>query len=189
MKRILFKLCSLLLAGSLMLFSSACLSGRRITGDPTPSMTQSEEEEASQTQSFSVSIQTIRKGYLTVGCDPGWEPFSYYENGSLTGFEVDLLLEMCRSLNLELEIVTMDYEVLMTSCMQKRVDCVVGISYSDERAEILYASVPYYSDTTEEDPFDLVIYSNSRHLTLILDNLLKTYGKNGVMDGLIDQYF
>ena len=61
-----------------------------------------------------MSVKTIKPGVLTVGTNPDLEPLSYYdENGKLTGFDVDLITEICKTLDLECVIITMDYEELL----------------------------------------------------------------------------
>ena len=126
----------------------------------------------------------------TVGTNPDLEPLSYYdENGKLTGFDVDLITEICKTLDLECVIITMDYEELLTSCADNQVDCVIGgILYSDDRAEFLFYS-HYLTETIDGETMDYCIYAKSYNLTNTFSAILETYKENGVYNAIYQRYF
>ena len=137
-----------------------------------------------------MSVKTIKPGVLTVGTNPDLEPLSYYdENGKLTGFDVDLITEICKTLALECVIITMDYEELLTSCADNQVDCVIGgILYSDDRAEFLFYS-HYLTETIDGETMDYCIYAKSYNLTNTFSAILETYKENGVYNAIYQRYF
>lgn len=137
-----------------------------------------------------MSVKTIKPGVLTVGTNPDLEPLSYYdENGKLTGFDVDLITEICKTLDLECVIITMDYEGLLTSCADNQVDCVIGgILYSDDRAEFLFYS-HYLTETIDGETMDYCIYAKSYNLTNTFSAILETYKENGVYNAIYQRYF
>lgn len=64
---------------------------------------------------------------LVLGNEGSYPPFSMVEpSGRLTGFEPDLAREMCKRMNVECEIVVMDFKALIPALMQKKLDGVVS---------------------------------------------------------------
>ena len=67
---------------------------------------------------------------MTLGICPGMKPYSDYEQGKLVGFDVDLAVKISGSLGLKLQLITMDFEELFTSCLQDEVDGILGMAYT-----------------------------------------------------------
>jgi|GEM_PF-3176482 len=180
-------------ACGLFVFSSACFvpfrqgissateAGTHATQSP-PADSESRAPEAQ------ISIQTIKPGVLTVGISPGMKPYSFYEAGQLTGFDLDLAAAVSQRLELELKIVTMDFEDLFSACEKKQVDCVMGMEYSDIRAEALYF-VSYMAETVNDEKFDIGLYTNSSNLADTLSSIFEAFAYNGQHSALVEKYF
>ena len=174
----------LLMAGAVT--CTSCLAVRQIS------------EPATEPESIAVSepgneiiptLKTVREGYLTLGICPGMKPYSDYEQGKLVGFDVDLAVKISGSLGLKLQLITMDFEELITSCLQDEVDGILGMSYTSLREKLLFASDPYMSEEVEGEPMDVVFYAKSSTLVEIFDSLLQAYKEDGTYAAWIKRYF
>ena len=126
---------------------------------------------------------------MTLGICPGMKPYSDYEQGKLVGFDVDLAVKMSDSLGLKLQLITMDFEELFTSCLQDEVDGILGMSYTSLREKLLFASEPYMSEEVEGEPMDMVFYAKSSTLVEISNSLLQSYKEDGTYAAWIKRYF
>ena len=93
---------------------------------------------------------TIEAGKLTVATSPDYAPYEFYaigEDGSaeLAGFDIDLIHYIADYLELELEIVPMDFDGVLLELANGSVDLgVAGISPDPERADSMDFSDIYY---------------------------------------------
>jgi arginine/ornithine transport system substrate-binding protein len=74
---------------------------------------------------------------LKLGNEGVYPPFSMVDaNGNLTGIEADLAREMCKRMNVECEIVVMDFKALIPSLLQGKFDILVSqVTPTAERKE------------------------------------------------------
>lgn len=64
---------------------------------------------------------------LVLGNEGSYPPFSMVDpSGRLTGLEPELAREMCRRMNVECEIVVMDFKALIPALLQSKLDAVVS---------------------------------------------------------------
>ncbi|WP_033828769.1 transporter substrate-binding domain-containing protein [Bacillus andreraoultii] len=86
------------------------------------------------------------KGTLTVGTSGTLYPTSYHDSDSneLTGFEVEVVKEMAKRLNLEVKFVEMAFDGMLTSINSGAIDIAANdISITAERKEKFAFSSPY----------------------------------------------
>ena len=82
--------------------------------------------EIPQPQSPSRKITIITNG-LT-------EPMNYYENGQLTGFDIEFMKRFASFANLEFEIITMDYAAMIPALQSGKGDVIISDFFkTDER--------------------------------------------------------
>jgi ABC-type amino acid transport substrate-binding protein len=94
------------------------------------------------------SLSTLAPGVLRVGTYFINPPFEFVEDGKRVGFEVDLIDEIARRLNLRPEFVDTRWEVMLQQMQQGLYDCIVGgITLTPERSRILAWSNPYMTTT------------------------------------------
>lgn len=81
-----------------------------------------------------------------VATSPSFPPFEFQaEDGSLQGFDIDLMTAIAQTQNLTLEFETMSYEDVIRSLLGDGVDAAIsGISITPERAESVSFSRPYF---------------------------------------------
>ena len=102
---------------------------------------------------------------LIVGTNAEFPPFSFIENKTIIGFDIDVAKEVAKRLDQPIEWKDMPFDALIPDTILGRVDFVAaGMSYTEERAKRVLFTKPYLT----EDP--LVILSASEQ-PLGLDDL------------------
>jgi len=96
------------------------------------------------------SLQYILdKGTFIVGLDPAFPPMGYTDDttGELVGFDIDLAREVCRRLEVELVLQSIDWSAKEMELANKSIDCIWnGFSVNDERIAALTLSKPYLAN-------------------------------------------
>ena len=96
------------------------------------------------------SIETVTDGKLTVATSPDFAPYEFYaigEDGSptLAGFDMALAQYIADYIGLELEVVTMDFDGVLSELQTKSVDLgMAGLSPDPKREEAMDFSDIYY---------------------------------------------
>ncbi|MBA2864454.1 transporter substrate-binding domain-containing protein [Methanococcus maripaludis] len=81
---------------------------------------------------------TIKTGTLTVGVFKHAPPAVYEQNGKLIGFEVELVSEIAKRMNLNVEFKEYMFSNLLNAVANNKVDCAISdISISPEREKIV----------------------------------------------------
>lgn len=106
---------------------------------------------------------------LIVGTNAEFPPFTFIENNTIMGFDIDVAKEVAQRLGKNIQIKDMPFDALIPSIILGHVDFVAaGMSYTDERAKRVLFTKPYVS----EDP--LVILTTTNHDTHLEDLKGKT---------------
>ena len=96
------------------------------------------------------SIETVTDGKLTVATSPDFAPYEFYaigEDGSptLAGFDMALAQSIADYIGLELEVVTMDFDGVLSELQTQSVDLgMAGLSPDPKREEAMDFSDIYY---------------------------------------------
>lgn len=124
------KLLALLMMATMTLSLTACGSGKEATNAD--------------------GIKTVTPGKLTVATSPDFAPYEFYaidENGTpkLAGFDMAFAQYIADSMGLELEVVTMDFDGVLSELQTKSVDLgMAGLSPDPKRAKVMDFSDIYY---------------------------------------------
>ncbi|MDR5866540.1 transporter substrate-binding domain-containing protein [Halomonas koreensis] len=84
---------------------------------------------------------------LDVVTDPSFVPFEMMdqESGEMVGFDMDIIAEVAERAGFEYNLRTMDFNGIIPAVQTGNVDiAIAGITITDERAEIVDFSDPYY---------------------------------------------
>lgn len=98
-------------------------------------------------------IKTVSAGKLTVATSPDYAPYEFYAidangNPQLAGFDMALAKYLADYLNLELEVIPMDFDGILAEVQMGNVDLgISGFSPTPERAEVVELSDIYYEGT------------------------------------------
>lgn len=133
---------------------TACGGGEKeTTAAATTAAETSAEAEESETAAEGESaaeVTTVNEGKLTVATSPDFAPYEFYaigEDGTpqLAGFDMALAQYIADDLGLELEVVTVDFDGVLSELSTKSVDLgMAGLSPDPKRADIMDFSDLYY---------------------------------------------
>lgn len=89
---------------------------------------------------------TNKKDVLRVGMDLRWPPFETVDlDAEATGISVDLAYELGKYLDMEIEIVDLEFGSLITALETNEIDIIIGsMSITTERAVKINFSDPYF---------------------------------------------
>ncbi|MBE6355296.1 transporter substrate-binding domain-containing protein [Treponema sp.] len=93
-------------------------------------------------------LTRIKKdGILTVGVEGTYPPITYHdENGTLTGFDVDIAREIGKKLGVEIKFVEAEWDSLLAAVDSGRIDTVINaVSITEERKLKYDFTDPYVS--------------------------------------------
>ncbi|KRL63786.1 transporter substrate-binding domain-containing protein [Lactobacillus psittaci] len=110
------------------------------------------------------SSEVLNKSTLTVGLEGTYAPYSYRQNGKLTGFEVELAKNVAKKLNYKVKFVPTKWDSLIAGIGAKKFDIAINdIAMTPEREKAYAFSTPYiYSKSA-------LIMKNSTSLNSIKD--------------------
>ncbi len=94
--------------------------------------------------------KVIEEGSLTVCTHLPYEPFQYNKGGEVVGFDVDLMDLVAEDLGLEQKIFNTPFEGIETGQSMNTGKCDIaaaGMTITDERAEVMDFSDPYFDAT------------------------------------------
>lgn len=95
-------------------------------------------------KSGSYKDNLVNKGELTIGLEGTYAPYSYRENGKLTGFEVDLGKAIAKKLDLKAKFVPTKWDSLIAGLGSEKFDTVLNnVSPTPERKKVYLFSEPY----------------------------------------------
>ena len=95
-------------------------------------------------------VETVTEGKLTVATSPDFAPYEFYSidedgNPTLAGFDMDLAKYIADKMGLELEVVPMDFDGVLSELSQKNVDLgMAGLSPDPAREDAMDFSDLYY---------------------------------------------
>jgi len=96
------------------------------------------------TRRSSQKSETITSGTLTIGLEGTYAPFSYRQNGKLTGFEIELSTKIAKKLGLKPKYVQTKWDSLIAGLGAKRYDVVFNdVGITAERQKNYRFSAPY----------------------------------------------
>ena len=161
-KKFLAVTLSALMAASL----AACSGGQaettaaEMTAAAAESAESAESSEAAETEagaesaaaeSAAAAVETVTEGKLTVATSPDFAPYEFYAIGedgtpTLAGFDMALAQYIADYMGLELEVITVDFDGVLSELQTKSVDLgMAGLSPDPKRENIMNFSDIYYT--------------------------------------------
>ena len=133
-----------LLAGCMVMSLAACGGGSKDAASDNSAETM---DEASGDDA---GIETVKEGTLTVATSPDYAPYEFYAideegNPTLAGFDLALAQYIADYMGLELEIITVDFDGVLSELQTKSVDLgMAGLAPDEKRENIMAFSDIYY---------------------------------------------
>lgn len=127
--------------------TEAATTAAETSAEAEESETAAEGESAAEA---AAEVTTVNEGKLTVATSPDFAPYEFYaigEDGTpqLAGFDMALAQYIADDLGLELEVVTVDFDGVLSELSTKSVDLgMAGLSPDPKRADIMDFSDLYY---------------------------------------------
>ena len=119
---------------------------------------------------------------IIVGTNTEYAPFSFQENNTITGFDIDLIQEVAKRLGKTIEFQDMPFDALIPALQIGAIHVIAaGITPTPERAQRIIFTKPYL----QNDPL-LIVSNTAKPLTTI--DQLRTK-KVGVNEGFTADYF
>ena len=137
------KLFALLLTLAMVLSLAACGGKKEEAHAQAPAETPAEEP-------AEAALTTVTEGVLTVATSPDFAPYEFYSIGedgtpTLAGFDMALAQYIADYIGLELEVIPMDFDGVLTELATKTVDLgMAGLSPDPKRADVMDFSDLYY---------------------------------------------
>ncbi len=73
-------------------------------------------------------------GTLTVATNAAFKPYEYYENGVMTGFDIDMMQAVCDELGMELEMQDMEFDSIINAVQAGKADAgASGMTITEDR--------------------------------------------------------
>jgi ABC-type amino acid transport substrate-binding protein len=91
-------------------------------------------------------LNTLTPGTLLVGSCLDYKPFEYYQGGTLTGFDVEIMDALTQKMGLKLEWKKSNFDTIFTALAAHSFDAVAAAStIKPDRLQIVDFSNPYYN--------------------------------------------
>ena len=101
-----------------------------------------------------------KKEKLVLATEASFPPFEYYEDGRITGVDIDIVKEIARALDMEIEIKDVYFDSIISEIKTEKSDIgAAGISYTEERAKEVDFSIDYMESK------QIVIVKDDSYLT------------------------
>ena len=142
------KVLAALLAGCMVMSLAACGGGNNDTA--SDSSAETADDASADDAGDAAAIETVTEGKLTVATSPDYAPYEFYAideegNPTLAGFDLALAQYIADYMGLELEIITVDFDGVLSELQTKSVDLgMAGLAPDEKRENIMAFSDIYY---------------------------------------------
>lgn len=91
------------------------------------------------------SYDLVKEGKFTFAASGVYKPFSFEEDGELTGFDIEIGNALAEKMGLDSNPVVNPFETILQGLVGKKFDAIIGsMAYTTERAEQADFTEPYY---------------------------------------------
>lgn len=111
-----------------------------------------------------------QKTMWTVGTSPDNPPYEFYQNGSLVGFDVELMKSLAEAADVQLKWVEMEFATLIPALRTGKIDmAIAGFDPTPERSSSVDFSVPYIEGysvlvTFQDSPITTIQDFKDKHI-------------------------
>ncbi|WP_147820806.1 transporter substrate-binding domain-containing protein [Salidesulfovibrio onnuriiensis] len=126
---------------------------------------------------------------LRVATEGDYPPFNYMQNGQPAGFDVDIAMALCKAMDAECTIQTVEWAKIIDGLVDGQYDLIVAsMARTDERDKLVDFTTPYYRSRTNfiGDPEKLSGISKQqlegKTLAAMQDTVQAEYLRNNLAD-------
>ena len=129
---------------------------------------------------------TLEYGILQVGVCADYPPYEYMESGEYKGIEIDIIEAIAVELGLEVRFENDSFEDLLTNLTNKSVDCIIGVTETEERNELASPSYTMFA----EDDYEYIIYfdKSATDLKTKVNETINKLRTDGTINTIYKQY-
>ena len=129
---------------------------------------------------------TLEKGILKVGVCADYPPYEYSENGEFKGIEIDIVKAIADELGLVVQFENDAFEDLLTNLTNKSVDCIIGVTETEERNELASPSYTMFA----EDDYQYIIYfdKSATELKTKVNETINKLRTDGTINAIYKQH-
>lgn len=92
-----------------------------------------------------LSSLVLGKEKIYVGTNAEFQPFEYLENGKIVGFDVELMEEIGKLIDKDIEWKNISFDGLLPALQTKKIDVIIaGMTATEERKKFVNFSQTYY---------------------------------------------
>jgi polar amino acid transport system substrate-binding protein len=120
-----------------------------------------------------------------------YPPFEYYENGKITGFDIELAQLIAKELGKEAVFKDMQFSTILAALQSHSVDSAIStLTMTDERQKRFEFSIPYYTETLavvflKEKPVFDAAHLSQKKIACQLGSTMEIWLKKHVLDAEI----
>ena len=126
---------------------------------------------------------------MTIGVNADCHPYEYIDNsGKITGIDVEIAREIANRMGLKAEFVNMEFNNLLASLVDGRVDCLIGMDYEPLRLTYANASNPVYTmDLGDGMTFVSIMYitKTNTDLQTVINNTIRELQEDGTIAAIL----
>ncbi len=136
------------------------------------------DESGARTLSVDYKSLPAKNGVVKVATTSTGPPFTYIENGIITGLDIDVISRFCQEYGYGLEVTDMQFDGLIPAVSTGKYDIgASAITITDERKESVDFSEPYYFGGTTAAVYNVNYGSDKSFPEKIKDSFRKTFIK------------
>lgn len=90
-----------------------------------------------------------KKGELVIGMEVAYQPYEFFKDGEVIGYDVDIANRFAKSLGIKVKFVDTAWSGVIPSLLAKKFDVILsGMTITSERAQKVSFSMPYAEATS-----------------------------------------
>jgi len=94
---------------------------------------------------ISSSEQILDKEIITAGCDATYPPFEFLQDGQIVGFDIDIINEIAKRLDKQVEIVSISWDSDFKILREGELDLIISaVPLNKEKESLVDFSIPYF---------------------------------------------
>ena len=137
------KLLALLMALA-MVFALVACGGEEVTEEATEEATEEVAGEVAEDATEEVAEEETEVKVLKMGTNAAFPPYEYKDGENIVGIDAEIAAAIAEKLGMELEIVDMEFDSIITAVQQGGVDFgMAGMTVTEERLEEVNFSLSY----------------------------------------------